>query len=264
MALERRHGNVYYYRKHKRGRRVVSEYVGRGELALMVAASDAARIAAQRQARQARQTVYDLARPPVQLTDYATAVRGVVVETLEALGFHQHKRQWRMRMDTSFDRALQIYRKAKPSKDELVELRLLVNAHTSVARLGDVALLAERTFLAGYNEQPAVRAAIDERCGQLRRQLGWAESTELERILINEVVLTWLDYYRLTMCHAQQTREFTMSTMEAWERVLSGKQRRYLRAIETLARVRRLLRLPTVQITVDARTVNVENRNDQR
>jgi hypothetical protein len=49
--------------------------------------------------------------------------------------------------------------------------------------------------------------------------------------------------------------------MERWERVLASKEARYLRAIETLARVRRLLRLPAVQVNIAAegsQQVNVQ------
>jgi len=74
----------------------------------------------------------------------------------------------------------------------------------------------------------------------------------LERLLIDEVVLTWLDKHRIDMHYGQQVESgsITLDALEQWEKVLSSKQARYLRAIETLARVRRLLKLPTVQVNV--------------
>jgi hypothetical protein len=38
--------------------------------------------------------------------------------------------------------------------------------------------------------------------------------------------------------------------MERWERILASKEARYLKAVETLARVRRLLRLRAPQLNI--------------
>ena len=40
MAFENRHGNSYYYRKKRDGNRVISEYLGCGELAYLIAQFD--------------------------------------------------------------------------------------------------------------------------------------------------------------------------------------------------------------------------------
>jgi hypothetical protein len=49
--------------------------------------------------------------------------------------------------------------------------------------------------------------------------------------------------------------------MAQWERVLASKEARYLRAVETLARVRRLLNLPAPQVNINlpgGQQVNVQ------
>lgn len=245
-----RHGR-YYEQSQRIGRRVVTRYIGGGLVGALAAQLDQAEWDERAEAREARRQLLDQARPPAAMVEYAAGVRTVVAQVLTSLGFHQHKRQWRMRrMAEPLDRALTIYRKPKPTKAELDELRLLVNTHTNVARLGDMARMAEQSFLAGYRDHPATKAAIGARCSLLAMQLGYAESTELERLLINEVVLCWIDHYRIVTVHAQQTEEFKFADMEAWERILTSKQRRYLRAVEALARVRRLLKLPAVQVNV--------------
>ena len=40
MALEKRNGNYYYYKKERDGKRVVSKYYGKGELAFLIAQMD--------------------------------------------------------------------------------------------------------------------------------------------------------------------------------------------------------------------------------
>jgi hypothetical protein len=56
----------------------------------------------------------------------------------------------------------------------------------------------------------------------------------------------------LEISYAQNTKEtFALATLEQWEQVLASKQRRYYRAIEALARVRRLLHLPGPQVNIN-------------
>lgn len=262
MPWKRRRNRDYYYRNQRIGTRVVSEYVGAGVLAELVAEEDAAerreRATRRRDAQRRRQAIIDLGATPVELSTYAETVKRVVADVLLALGFYRHRRQWRRkRMVEGKARALEIYRKAAPTKDELSELQRLVIEHPSVALIGDLANEAETMFLRGWKKDTARMAVVEARCMQLRAQLGYYEATELERMLIWEVVLCWMDYYRILAAHADQTHEFTMDLMDRWNRVLDSKQHRYLKAIEALARVRRLLRLPHIHVNVDARSVHV-------
>jgi hypothetical protein len=248
----------YYVQNRRIGRRVVTQYIGGGLLGQLAEQYDQIerdqRDYARWQAQQARRTLLEQTRPPAALVEYIAAVRAQIALVLTALGFHQHRRQWRMkRMSETLDRAMLLYRKPKPSADELAELRGLVTKHTNVGAIGDLAVMAEQAFDKGFNAEPSIRAAIEGRSDQIRQRLGWAESSELERLLIREIVLCWRDYNRVQTAYAQQTTtEFKLNAMEQWERVLSSKQRRYLRACEALARVRRLLRLPNMQINIAA------------
>ena len=87
----------------------------------------------------------------------------------------------------------------------------------------------------------------------LRAQLGWEASSALERLLIEHVVTTWL-----RLRHAE--RQYNVHAMGEsvmlesgvyWEELLTAAQRRHLRAIESLARVRRLAsKTPFVQFNI--------------
>lgn len=70
--------------------------------------------------------------------------------------------------------------------------------------IGDVADIAQPALRAAFNGQPVVAAAVEARCDQLALQLGYRESSELERLLINEIVLCWLDLYRVEIIYGQQ------------------------------------------------------------
>lgn len=96
MSWETRGNNRYYYRRRKVAGRVVSEYVGTGYLAEVMAAEDAT----DRQARQAaaaewRSIVEADRRQEKALAEVDTLVRAAVAGVLIANGYHTHKRQWR-------------------------------------------------------------------------------------------------------------------------------------------------------------------------
>jgi len=84
----------------------------------------------------------------------------------------------------------------------------------------------------------------------------------LEQMLIEEVLLCWLRLiiweYKLTELDIEG---MTLTKAEFWDKRLSGAQRRYLRACETLARVRRLTRNnPALQVNIaaqDGKQVNI-------
>ncbi len=93
--------------------------------------------------------------------------------------------------------------------------------------------------------------------GSKQRELTWKEDGPLERTLVEHVALCWL---KLQVCE-QKYSGITNGTMTLaqgnyWERKLSSAQRRYLRACETLARIRRLA-LPAVQVNIGEKQLNV-------
>jgi len=75
----------------------------------------------------------------------------------------------------------------------------------------------------------------------------------MERLLIEQVVLCWLRMFVTEQRYTNivEGAKLTMREADFWERRLSAVQRRYLRACETLARVRKLVR-STVQVNIAA------------
>ncbi len=99
MGWEMRKGRLYYYRKERRGGRVVSRYVGEGEEAETMAAAQAEmareRLAEQRRARAEREEEQQTDRQVEELCELADAM---AAGTLVLAGYHPHKGQWRRRI----------------------------------------------------------------------------------------------------------------------------------------------------------------------
>ena len=89
----------YYYRSRRRGKRVTREYIGNSLLATLGAqleAAERAQAAAEREAREAeRKRLDDL---DGQIAAVCAATDALRHATLEAAGYHRHKRgEWRRR-----------------------------------------------------------------------------------------------------------------------------------------------------------------------
>ena len=101
MAWEERGGSLYSYRSVRYGERVKKEYLGRGEVAQLIAHADETR----RRVREARrkQVREELARmeeimAPVLEIDEATWV--LIRAHLVAGGYHRRRGEWRRERST--------------------------------------------------------------------------------------------------------------------------------------------------------------------
>jgi hypothetical protein len=99
MGWESRGGSgPYYYRKVRRGGRVVSEYVGRGEDAALIALFDgAAHDSREAEAEDRRAARQKEAETDARLDALVREAEAAASARLVELGYHQHKRQWRRR-----------------------------------------------------------------------------------------------------------------------------------------------------------------------
>lgn len=94
MGWERRGNGEYYYRKVRRGMRVISEYAGCGDYAFLTALLDEER----RVERQEHCKVDQRNREDAQRNDCALAMiddtlRALTIAALEKAGYRRHKGQ---------------------------------------------------------------------------------------------------------------------------------------------------------------------------
>ena len=96
MGWEQRGKNQYYYKKEREGWRVKSVYVGRGEIAYMVANIQSSSSVIERFARRMKSPqAVEQERAEVELHQLTERIRVITQGPLLATGFHTHKRQWR-------------------------------------------------------------------------------------------------------------------------------------------------------------------------
>lgn len=99
---------------------------------------------------------------------------------------------------------------------------------------------------------PAVPELWREQASDLRVELGYDSAPTLEKPLIKHAVICWLRLAHVEFNYSSLTSSETpLKILEFNERRLSAAQKRFTRACESLARVRRLAR-PNVQVNIAA------------
>jgi hypothetical protein len=151
--------------------------------------------------------------------------------------------------------------KDKPKAADRLALALYLGDHPNVWRyVGDLMEQATLSLIRKMPSNAVTQEALTAASDHLPQELALPGDGALEQLLIQHVVLCWL---RLAHVEYQYTGvtvtgENTITRVEHWDKRLNVAQRRYLRAIESLARVRKL-RVPAVQVNIGAQQVNQVN-----
>jgi len=136
-------------------------------------------------------------------------------------------------------------------------LDLALQAHAAVPSLWPKASVlstnAERMLLDAVvdgDRQLLTRATVERQLKAMRDELAGTNPTEVERILVDRVVLCWLACQQadLDLIH-RTTASVPLAQGEYLQRRAERAERRLLRATKALATVRRLL-VPVVQVNV--------------
>lgn len=290
MAWEVRGQGRYYYRKRRTGGRVVSEYVGAGPLAELLAEADALDRAERAEERKAEQRVREeIQTLDRQADEVADLVRALTHGVLLASGYHTHKRQWRksrtrsvmdegeakqleseapeMSLETkqmvaavkavggkAFMELLKSTNKERPRPEDVKALRKLLAEHPPLWRVaGDLVRQNQAALVKKLGATDLMKVSVAAGLEVVRDGLGYQDAGWLEKLLIEQVVTCRL---RMNLTEQQYTNSvyadrLTHEDGYYWERRLAATQRRFLRAIETLARVRKvLLRISVLQVNI--------------
>jgi hypothetical protein len=164
-------------------------------------------------------------------------------------------------MSTALNSMIDIIRRvdvAKPTKDDKAALERLLQEQPAVWRAaGDLMEFTASKMINNSRGTYALKRSMSVGWEQIQKDMARPGDGELERLLIQQVALSWMKLAYTEYLHESYLTDgnTTIKQCDFWERRLSAAQRRYLRATETLARVRRL-QLPAVQINVGAQQVN--------
>jgi hypothetical protein len=120
-------------------------------------------------------------------------------------------------------------------------------------RYGDMIGITMEAVWRALPKHPTVVESFKQARLELRKELGVEQASTFERLLIEHVIVCWFQMqFTSALYSTYYTESTTIDLKQYYCRMLSAAQRRYLRACETLARIRRMS-LPTVRVNVNAR-----------
>lgn len=101
------------------------------------------------------------------------------------------------------------------------------------------------------------REGIRRELERVRRDAAGAEPSPVERMLADRIALSWLQANHADSEYAQRLMEgMTFTASEFYQKRCERAQRQLLKAIQTLATVRRLLG-PTIQVNMAEKQINL-------
>ena len=149
------------------------------------------------------------------------------------------------RLRKEFGETFQRANKGQPKPGDVERLRRMLDDHPDLKlweRYIGVMSCAEAYVL---QQAPAGLQAFAEvwrpRLANIRKKLGYQDAPEIEKLLIQHAALCWLRLGLIEIQLAGYTRDsHTLASGAYWDRRLTNAQRRFTRAVETLAKVRAL------------------------
>lgn len=142
--------------------------------------------------------------------------------------------------------------KEKPKQEDVKALRRYLEEHPDAWRIvGEMAIQNCDRILENLTMTKAARVSIEHGLGVVRSDLGYDQSPMIEKILIDQLVLSKLHLDMTTNRYIQVAYdgETTITRAEFWEKRQSAALARFTRLTEALARVRKM-RLPVMQVNI--------------
>lgn len=149
-----------------------------------------------------------------------------------------------------------VTRAEKGDRSTLPAIRKLFTDRIFLDIAGNLALQVQEAVIdsAGGQSLP-FKEGIACKMKQLRGDLCGTNSSPLEKLLVERIVLCWLTLHDAEIRFAR-AKELTIRQATYWQDRIDRAHRRYLTAMKTLATVRKLA-LPSLQINIGKRQTNI-------
>lgn len=135
--------------------------------------------------------------------------------------------------------------KEKPAQADIERLETYLTKHPQTMQaLGNLANQVMTVVIDNAFSSATTSVSVASFTASMRIDLGYKQATVIERGLIDHVILCWLRLYVAEFHYEQFSKNASLDRALFWEKALTQNQKRYLRAVETLARVRRLMKDP--------------------
>lgn len=131
--------------------------------------------------------------------------------------------------------------KANLDPKAVSELQVFLREHPGIEK--DWRMLANMVFdslLKTVSHGAGNREMFTRECKEMRQRLGWAEATEIERMMIEHIVICWLRFVYAELLVSTNAGNLTAADADKLDRQVTRAHNRYIRACESLSRMRLL------------------------
>lgn len=110
-----------------------------------------------------------------------------------------------------------------------------------------------------FKDSDGTKLCVEQRMTGLKARLSRENQTPLESLLIQRIVMCWLDVQDHELRYSN-LGDTTFANYEFRSRMLDRAQKRYLSAVKALAFIRKL-EIPAIQVNIGEKQVNVLAQN---
>jgi len=139
-----------------------------------------------------------------------------------------------------------------PKKKDLELLANELDANPrALAILGNLTDKNIEQIAASFNN-PAFAVIVEKYAPKIKKDLGYESAPMIEKLSIDAVVLSWLRWQKTEYSLSWRTHQsFSLKEGAYWEKSLNAAHNRYLKALESLAKIRKLARHdPALQVNI--------------
>lgn len=142
--------------------------------------------------------------------------------------------------------------KEKPKQEDIKALRRYLAEHPDAWRAaGDLVRQNIELLIRSVHLTPAAAESLVTGLAETSKALGYDQSPMIEKLLIEQLLVSkvHLDFTTHQYTRVAYAGTNTITLVEHWERRVNSAQARYTRAVEALARVRKM-QLPVMQVNI--------------
>lgn len=174
--------------------------------------------------------------------------------------------EYKAAQPVNWDEFVALVQAERLTDEQRARLRSILDHNSALVRaLPGISQQLRKRIIDSLVSQEGTGLLLLKQAEDQARELGRDHSSALEKLLIDVVITTWLQWQAAEWRHQNTVEQnaLSLTQMEYWDRRLVVAQNRYLRACESLSRVRRLLVKTPVQINIAAQQI-VSNQDDIR
>lgn len=150
--------------------------------------------------------------------------------------------------------------------EDVQELRQILVSTPELHFVAEMGWSVRTQLLNKVAMQGSSKATMLAKLDLLTKQFGYESAPVIERLLIDHLLTCWLRMEHAEVVYNSKAigQSLSMDVALYWEQHLAAAQRRWLAAVESLARVRRLAaRSPLFQVNIAQQGAQQINSQDQ-